>query len=254
MKARVKSGTSLVQNPGMCGRYVSPEQAEIERAWSIGRRNSPPFQRRYNTTPDAAVPMIRGDDDGALVLEAARWGFVPAWWKDEQPPRNTINARVETAADKPMWRNAFRHARCVLPAVGWYEWSQPPAGEGAGGRPAKQPWFLAARDDTLLALAGLWSVRTAADGTPVITVAIITRPAAGPSADIHARMPVVLPSALQTQWLDPRQSDAQQLAAMLAEQSTTDVAMRQVRRLVNNPRNEGPELIEPVAESGDSEA
>lgn len=237
----------------MCGRYVSPEQAEIERAWSIGRRNSPPFQRRYNTTPYAAVPMLRGDDDRSLVLDAARWGFVPAWWKEEQPPRNTINARVETAADKPMWRNAFRQARCVLPAVGWYEWSQPPAGADAGGRPPKQPWFFAARDDSLLALAGLWSLRQTADGAPVLTVAIITRPAVEPSADIHARMPVVLPSTLQAQWLDPRQRDAQKLAAMLAEQSTTDVAMWRVRRLVNNPRNEGPELIEQVPKSGESE-
>lgn len=247
--------TGLMQNPGMCGRYVSPEQAEIERAWAIGRRNSPPFVRRYNTTPDAPVPIIRGEDGGTLVLDAARWGFVPAWWKDAQPPRNTINARIETAAEKPMWRNAFRAARCVLPAVGWYEWSQASAGTQKGGKPApKQPWFFAAPEGGLLALAGLWSARVDADGETVLTVAILTRPAEGSSADIHARMPVVLPAATQAHWLDPSAHDAHGLASALAEQSRTDIAMRPVRRLVNNPRNEGAELIEPMPETGEDEA
>ncbi len=243
-----------MQNPGMCGRYVSPEQAEIERAWAIGRRNPAPFQRRYNTTPDALVPVLRGEEDGTLALDAARWGFVPNWWKDDQPPRNTINARVETAAEKPMWRSAFQRARCVLPAVGWYEWAQPSGASTGGKRPPKQPWFFAARDGALLAFAGLWSLRHDADGEATLTVAILTRPAEGPSAEIHARMPVVLPAELQAQWLDSGVRDARALAATVAEQSTTEVAQRPVRRLVNNPRNEGPELIEPLSESGDPAA
>jgi len=246
--------TGLMQNPSMCGRYVSPEQAEIERAWAIGRRNSPPFERRYNTTPDTQVPVIRGDESGTLVLDAARWGFVPAWWKDAQPPRNTINARIETAAEKPMWRNAFRQARCVLPAVGWYEWTQASADAQGGKRAPKQPWFFASPDGGLLALAGLWSARTDANGETVLTVAIVTRHAEGPSADIHARMPVVLPAAAQNQWLNPSEHDAHRLSSALVEQSSTDIAMRPVRRLVNNPRNEGAELIEPIPDTGDPEA
>ncbi|MHA7833072.1 MAG: SOS response-associated peptidase [Algiphilus sp.] len=238
----------------MCGRYVCPEEAEIERAWAIGRRDHPPFQRRYNTTPDTQVPVLRGAADRTLVLNAARWGFVPHWWKDERPPRNTINARVETAVDKPMWRSAFQQARCVLPAVGWYEWA-PPTGLSTDGQPPpKRPWFFSARDGALLAFAGLWSLRRGADGEAVLTVAILTRPAEGPSAAIHARMPVVLPAALQAPWLDPSVRDARALAATVAVQSTTDVAQHAVRRLVNHPRNEGPELIEPLPESGDPAA
>lgn len=244
----------LMQNPDMCGRYVSPEQAEIERAWAIGRRNHPSFQRRYNTTPDALVPILRAEDDDTLALDAARWGFVPHWWKDGQAPRNTINARVETAADKPMCRTAFQRARCVLPAVGWYEWAQR-SGASTGGKPSpKQPWFFAASDGALLAFAGLWSLRPGPDGECTLTVAILTRPADGPMAEVHARMPVLVPATLQAQWLDPGMRDARRLASTVAEQSVTAVTQRPVRRLVNHPQNEGPELIEPLPESGDPAA
>ena len=101
----------------MCGRYVSPDQAAIERAWHIGRHNSNPFVERYNVLPTTSVPVLRFHD-GALELTSARWGFIPFWWKQAKPPQSTINARSEEAAGRPMWRHAFARSRCLLPALG----------------------------------------------------------------------------------------------------------------------------------------
>ena len=119
----------------MCGRYVSPDEAAIERMWRIGR-DSPnpfagltPFGRRYNVTPTTKVAVIQRDrDKEQLVLTEARWGLIPHWWKEKTLPRFTINSRSEEAQTKPMWRGPYRHWRCLIPAEGWYEWPiRPPA-------------------------------------------------------------------------------------------------------------------------------
>lgn len=101
----------------MCGRYVSPNQAAIERVWHLGRHNSNPFIRRFNVQPTSIVPMLRLDpESGELELVTGRWGLVPHWWKDAKPPQSCFNARIEEAAAKPMWRDAMRRARCLVPA------------------------------------------------------------------------------------------------------------------------------------------
>ena len=108
----------------MCGRYVSPAQAEIERYWEITDpqiRN--PLAQRFNVSPTATVPMIYRATDGLEVV-AAQWGFIPAWWKGAKPPRNTFNARSEEAATKSMWRYPAGKSRCLVPAMGWYEWGR----------------------------------------------------------------------------------------------------------------------------------
>ena len=101
----------------MCGRYVSPDQAAMEREWHVGRANSNPFPRRFNVAPTTLVPILRldrGSDE--LELTAARWGLIPHWWKDAKIPVHTIDARSEDAATKPMWRAALRNWRCLIPA------------------------------------------------------------------------------------------------------------------------------------------
>src|SRR5450631_4205517 len=109
----------------MCGRYVSPDEAAIERFWEINRRsNTDPFRRRFNVAPTTTVPIIRRAEDGAHELCEARWGLIPHWWKQEKPPALTFNARSEEAAVKPTWRNSYRHLRCLMPALGWYEWNE----------------------------------------------------------------------------------------------------------------------------------
>lgn len=110
----------------MCGRYVSPETAAIERAWHIGRSNSNPFRRRYNVLPTTLIPILRrAHDTDLLELTEARWGLIPHWWTKAKPPTSTINARSEEAAGKPLWRFPYRNARCLIPAVGWYECKRP---------------------------------------------------------------------------------------------------------------------------------
>ena len=108
----------------MCGRFVSPEERALERAFNLGRRDNPnPFPRRFNVCPTDTIPFLRmPSSSDQLELATARWGLVPHWWKEAKPPRASFNARLEEAADKPMWRDAFARARCLVPAEGWYEW------------------------------------------------------------------------------------------------------------------------------------
>jgi hypothetical protein len=107
----------------MCGRYVSPEEAEIERFWHIGRHNSNPFGRRFNVAPTSIIPILRLDRaTGEIELTNARWGLIPSWWKEPKPPRTSHNTRFEEAATKPMWKVPLGKSRCLVPALGWYEW------------------------------------------------------------------------------------------------------------------------------------
>src|ERR1700682_5522225 len=133
----------------MCGRYVSPDVAAIERQWHIGRTNSNPFRGRFNVCPTDTIPILRTNrESGDIELTEARWGFVPSWWKQAKPPSSCFNARSEEAVSKPMWRQAYRHWRCLLPAVGWYEWQEAQRTEPATGeiKPYKQPHFIYRED------------------------------------------------------------------------------------------------------------
>ncbi|MGB7542710.1 MAG: SOS response-associated peptidase, partial [Burkholderiales bacterium] len=181
----------------MCGRYVSPDEAAIEREWHIGRHNSNPFKRRFNVQPTTYVPILCLDrESGQLELTLARWGLIPHWWKEAKPPRLTFNARSEEAATKPMWRGPIRHARCLMPAEGWYEWQEVAHVDEVTGevKLLKQPHFIYRRDKKLLCFAGLMSLwAPPGQDTPSPTCAILTRAAAGSVAEVHDRMPVILP-------------------------------------------------------------
>ena len=214
----------------MCGRYVSPEQASIERAWQIRRSSGLDFVRRFNVQPTTDVPVL-SLEDGELALAAARWGLIPHWWKQDKPPTFTINARLEEAAGKPMWRDPMRRTRCLLPAEGWYEWQ-----ELAGG---KQPHFIARTDRRPFCFAGLMSTWNGKR-----SCALLTKAAEGPVAEVHDRMPVVLPDEAHPGWLDPALKDATEFAR--AHALAREFTHYPVSKRVNNARNEGPELIEPA--------
>jgi putative SOS response-associated peptidase YedK len=214
----------------MCGRYVSPDQASIERAWQIRRSSGLDLPRRFNVQPNTDVPLLL-HDSGELVLVAARWGLIPHWWKQDKPPTFTINARLEEAAGKPMWRDPMRRSRCLLPAEGWYEWR-----EIAGG---KQPFHIRRQDGRPFCFAALMS-----SWNGQLSCAILTTVAAGPVAEVHDRMPVVLPDEAHAGWVDAELNDATAFARERAlSQEFTHYA---VSKRVNNARNEGPELIEPA--------
>jgi len=235
----------------MCGRYVSPEEAAVERAWHIGRRNwKTPFGKpRYNVAPTMRVIMLRRDARSPEIeLAHARWGFVPYWWKEAKPPRGRFNAKVETAAANGMWREAFSRARCLLPALGWYEWREEERIDKATGEVAKvnQPYYIARKDRRPLCFAGLMSRwREPGEPGPALSCTVLTRAAAGRLAEIHDRMPVVLPDEVHAQWLDPAQVDPARAAALIEEHAQTDFEIVRVGPAINRTEEDSEKLIEP---------
>lgn len=230
----------------MCGRYVPPDQAELERFWHIGRHNWRfPARPVFNAAPTTDVPIIVRDDDGVVELRGARWGLIPPWWKQDAPPSLTFNARSEEAAAKPMWRQSLRTHRCLMPARGWYEWHQREKTRGGSGRPVKQPYFIYCPDVEVIAFAALWATWPAPDGRAVVSCALLTRPAATGLAAIHPRMPVVLAPERFDAWLAAASSPTTVAEAVAAARS--DFAYYAVGTQVNDTRNDYPELLQPLA-------
>ena len=223
----------------MCGRYAffSPAEA-VRRSFAV--EAVPALEPRYNVAPTQAVPAVREGPDGHRSVALLHWGLVPSWAKERALGNRMINARCETLAERPAFRRAYRSRRCILPADGWYEW-QP----GASG---KQPWFICAQDGGLLGLAGLWESWRAPDGGMLESCAIITTDASASVAHIHHRMPVVLPAEAYGPWLDAAEHDSRDLGRWLAPCDPALLRAHPVSRRVNNPRHEGPELIEPAGE------
>jgi putative SOS response-associated peptidase YedK len=175
--------------------------------------------------------------------------MVPHWWKEPKPPRTSFNARLEEAADKPMWRDAFARSRCLIPAEGWYEWQaverlDPSTGEI---QKAKQPYFIRRADAALFCFAGVAAYwKDPKTGEALRSCAILTSSATGALAQIHDRAPVVLPESAYAQWLDRKVTDLAKAKA-LAEGALPPSAFAhwKVRLLVNDSKSDGPELIEP---------
>jgi putative SOS response-associated peptidase YedK len=233
---------------GMCGRYVSPEEAEIERFWHIGRHNNNPFRARFNVTPTSIIPILRLDrSTGEIELVNARWGLIPNWWKDPKPPRTSHNARSEEAATKPMWKGPLSRSRCLIPAAGWYEWKQVERTDPATGEivKAKQPHFFHLPDDRLFAFAGVMATWKAPDqDTPQLSCALFTRDAVGHSAEVHDRMPVVLPKDAEAAWLDPALTDPAQAMATALERGVIEVRHHPVSSRVNAAAADDSRLVE----------
>ena len=233
----------------MCGRYVSPDTAAIERAWQIGRTNSNPFRRRYNVAPTTIVPVIRrATDADELELTEARWGLIPHWWTKAKPPTSTINARSEQAAGKSMWRHPYRQARCLIPALGWYEWKTKESVDATTGevRTYKQPFYLRVERDGPVCFAGLMSTWRPEGGEPRLTCAIMTRTPSQSAAEVHDRMPVILRESAHRDWLDPEIKDAAKVAEIIATKAIDRVTHYPVGMRVNSPKTDDEELIKPL--------
>lgn len=192
---------------------------------------------QYNIAPTEQAPVIAAGENG-LEMKALRWGLVPSWATVLQIGARAINARVETAATKPMFRAAMKKRRCLIPAAGYFEWRKENG--------AKQPYFLHAPDNAVLLFAGLWEAwRPKGDdeADSVRTFTILTGAPGKVSADIHDRQPVILPADRWEQWLGPDENGA---AAVLADVPEADLTYYAVTKEVNSPRNHGPEMIEPL--------
>ncbi len=227
----------------MCGRYVLPEDEALQAFGPFpGGCCRCAFRPRYNVPPTAQVPIVLSAPAGRQ-LRSARWGFIPGWWTKETPPPRTFNARREDVAYRPIWRDAWRAGRCLLPARGWFEWR---AGETP--RAAKQPFFIACPNAPVFAFAGLWALREAPGAEPAASCAVLTKDAAPGLAFIHPRMPVVLKPEQIAAWLDPA-TPAADLAGLVAA-ARTDFAAVPVGPRVNDVRNDDAGLLERVAAAG----
>ena len=234
----------------MCGRYVSPTMAEMERYRALSdaqRNNQLGFSQHFNIAPSTQIPIIYPGDEG-LELRMARWGLVPFWWKQPKMPPFTFNARIEEAASKPMWRQVVKTSRCLVPAIGWYEWKAVAATDRMTGeiKTAKQPYFIHLPGRQIFAFAGLMCRWKASESEAAIwTAAIITRAAKGPAAEVHERMPLILPKDAEAAWMDSNQTDGQAALDSAQAAAVTAVVHHAVSTRVNNSKSAGAELIEP---------
>ena len=221
----------------MCGRYAStlPPEMMQELFATLNRLDLIP---RYNVAPTQPVAAI-WEESNRREAHFARWGLVPRWVKDPREFPLLINARVETMVEKPAFRDALKHGRCIIPASGYYEWRTNPD-------KSKQPFYITLADGQPMALAGLYAVWSGPEGEEVDTVATITVPANPQLAVIHDRMPAILRGDAIDQWLDVRGTaakDAYQLALPLEDGA---LKFHPVSTRVNSARMDDPGLIEPV--------
>ncbi len=220
----------------MCGRYAITSAPEAIRAL-FRYPEQPNFPLRYNVAPTQPIPLVRlveGKRQFALV----RWGLVPAWVKDPKKFTLVINARGESALDKPAFRAAMKYRRCLIPADGFYEWK-------ATGGP-KQPYFVRLKSGAPMAFAGLWETWMGPNGEEMETAAIVTTDANRMLSDIHKRMPVIVPPEAFDLWLDCAHVDAQTAAALIAPTPDDALEAYPVSTAVNRIANDNPQLLEPV--------
>ncbi|HXF89919.1 MAG TPA: SOS response-associated peptidase [Xanthobacteraceae bacterium] len=221
----------------MCGRYAIKSTPEAIREL-FGYVDQPNFPPRYNIAPTQPVPIVRlaeGERRFALV----RWGLIPSWVKDPRTFTLLINARGESAIDKPAFRAAMRHRRCLFPADGFYEWKVTPTG--------KHPYFVRLKSGGPMAFAGLWETWTGPNGEEQETAAIVTTAANRTLAPIHHRMPVIVEPSAFDLWLDTRRVDARTAAALIAPAPENLLEAYAISPAVNRVANDSAELIEPHA-------
>ena len=232
----------------MCGRFtLHTEKEALAQRFKVGLDTLQRLEPRYNIAPSQPVLTIR-EVNAKRLAEPMRWGLVPSWTKDPSTLPSLINARKETVATKPSYRDSFRRRRCLIPTDGFYEWQAP-----IGLSRVKTPYWVSLTTGKPFALAGLWSEWHPQDvqepQEPLRTCTIITAPACPPLEHLHTRMPVILPQDAESAWLDPSlDGNRDQLEKLLSRVPEFALRAHPVSRRVNSARNEGPELITPADE------
>jgi putative SOS response-associated peptidase YedK len=222
----------------MCGRFsqtATPEMIAQEFDVAV----PPLFAPRYNIAPSQPVAAIRiAPDTATRQLVLLRWGLIPSWAKDPKIGHQCINAKAETVAEKPSFRAAFKTRRCLVIATGFYEWQ-------VQGH-AKQPMWIGLKSRRPFAFAGLWEQWQPPDGEAIESCTILTTEPNELLRPIHNRMPVILPPASYDQWLDPTVQQAAPLTALLRPYPGEELLAYPVSTLVNNPRHDAPDCLEPL--------
>jgi putative SOS response-associated peptidase YedK len=218
----------------MCGRFTRKENLQ-RLAEQLGLKVLPPLRPRYNIAPSQLVACVRTNlETRQRECTELKWGLVPYWAKDPGIGNQLINARGETVAEKPAFRQAFKQQRCLVLADGFYEWKR----EGK----AKQPYYIRFKDNRPFAFAGLWERCEKQDPT-LETCALITT---GPNAlmvPIYTRMPVILVAKDYDDWLDPSLQTVERLNALLRPFPAEEMEAYPVSPIVNNPKNDQPECV-----------
>ena len=219
----------------MCGRFAFYSPSEATAAL-FGATSSTEVVPRYNIAPTQFIAAVRRDEQDAPELAMLRWGLVPIWAKDPSIGNRMINARSETVAEKPSFRNAYKKRRCLILADGFYEWRK----EGDG----KTPYYISLADGSPFAFAGLWENWNSKDSDESLqSTAIITTAASDFMAQLHQRMPVVMRPEQADRWLD---GDMELLSEVI--DNSPEFRAWPVDRKVNNARNEDAALIDPAGE------
>jgi putative SOS response-associated peptidase YedK len=226
----------------MCGRYglYSRKERLKELLGIDDGKAGGDLVTKYNIAPRTAcwLALRRQGLDYKLTIESYEWGLLPYWVQDPKEHRRPINARTETVFDKPMFRESIRGRRCLVPADGYYEWRTTPTG--------KIPfWFTMARGEPFF-FGGVWDTWHSGKVDQLPTFALLTTSPNELCAQVHDRMPVIIPASAYQLWVDPAVKDPNAIKPLLGAFPADQMRMREVSRAVNNSKSEGPELIEPV--------
>ena len=228
----------------MCGRYVAATPVDkLAEHFLVEEVKVADHEASFNVAPSDEVLAVAVGREGARQLGSFRWGLVPSWAKDPAVGNRMINLRAETVSEKPSFRRTLARRRCLLPADGFYEW------KAMGKGRKKQPFFVRARDGSVLAIAGLWEVwkpRGEEDAEWLRTCTVITTEPNAVVGPIHDRMPVLLPPAVWDTWLDQSNQDADALAKLLVPAPDDLLEAYPVGFDVSNVRNNGDHLVTPL--------
>jgi putative SOS response-associated peptidase YedK len=222
----------------MCGRYslATPAQQVAEH---FGLAGVPELSPRYNIAPTQSVAIVRtSGDEAAPILEFRRWGLIPSWAKDPAIGSRMINARVETAAEKPAFRSAFRRRRCLVPADGFYEWKPHPK--------RRRPHHVRLADGELFGLAGLFEAWKSSEGETIGSCTLLTTAANAALRALHDRMPILIDPEHYGGWLDPDLQDPEAILSLIQPSTSDRLRFHPVDFRVNNPRNDDVGCIEPT--------
>jgi len=228
----------------MCGRYVLAQEHEALRIrFGFSGEGTSSFSHKpsYNIAPSQSNPVVVQNGDRKLL--SMRWGLVPHWAKDSSIGNNLINARSETVAEKPSFRDSFRKRRCLVPASGFFEWKK------LSDNSAKQPTFIRVTNQELFSMAGLWSLWKNPDsGDELLSYTILTTAANDFMKPIHHRMPVILRREDENMWLNPSSDGSKliELLSSLSSSSSLRLESYPVSTYVNSPANNSPDCLLPL--------
>ena len=225
----------------MCGRFTLFEpDAILSREFGAPIRFD--LKPRYNVAPSQQVAAVRSRPEGApsgsgkREFALFRWGLIPSWAKDASIGNRMINARAETVAEKPSFRNAFRHRRCLVPMNGFFEWSK----RGIH----KQPYFIGLSDKRVMAVAGLWERWEGQESSPIESCTLLTTEANELIAPMHDRMPVIVAPGNFELWLNASGQDLAALQSLLTPYPPGEMFTRPVSLRVNNPSADDERLLD----------